>query len=326
VALPPLLADPTIDLVLVVLVPHLLLDATETAARICRVAQAANKPIITCFVGSGSVAEARRLLHRHHIPMFTLPETASRAVKAMCSYACWRSRPPQEARPTPDIDLARVRQLLQVVPPSGTLGEAETRPLLQACHIPVAPGAVALSETEAVTLASRLHYPVVLKLASPALLHKTEAGGVRLNLPDAPAVQAAYRSLRQANGHGVLVEKMISGGAEIIIGMRRDPQFGPLLMFGLGGIYVELLTDVAFRVAPVSHGEALEMIQQTKAGRLLLGARGASPADIDAVARCVVTLGQLALAFPQIESIEINPLHVSPDGVLALDGRVVLTK
>lgn len=327
VALPPLLADPAIDLVFVVLVPHLLLDATETAARICRVAHTAAKPIVACFLGSGSVVEARRLFHRQHIPMYTLPELACRAVKAMCSYGCGRSRPPQGVMPLPDIDLPRVQQILQAVSPSGTLGEAETRPLLQACHIPVAPGAVAHSETEALRLASRLRYPVALKLASPALLHKTEAGGVRLNLRDAPAVQTAYRALRQANGaNGVLVEKMICDGTEVIVGVRRDPQFGPLLMFGLGGIYVELLTDIVFRVAPINLDEALEMIRETKAGRLLLGVRGASPADIDAVARCLVNLGQLALAFPQIESIEVNPLHVSPDGVLALDGRVVLAK
>ncbi len=326
-ALPPLLADPAIDLVLVVLVPHLLLNPTETASRICRVAHSASKPIVACFVGSGSVAEARALFHRQHIPMYTLPETACRAVQAMCSYARWRRRPPQNPLPLPDIDMAQARQLLAAARVPGTLGEAETRPLLQACHIPVAPGAVAHSEAEALTLARRLAFPVALKLASPALLHKTEAGGVRLNLPDAPAVQTAYRALRQANGaNGVLVEKMISGGTEVIVGVRRDPQFGPLLMFGLGGIYVELLTDVAFRVAPIDHAEALEMIGQTKAGRLLHGQRGAPPADINAVARCLTSLSQLALAFPQIDSIEINPLHVSPAGVLALDGRVVLAR
>lgn len=327
-ALPLLLSDPAIDAVLVILVPHLLLDPTETARRICRAAKNAVKPIVTCFVGGPNVAEARRIFHQHSIPMYPLPETACQTVHAMCSYARWRQRPQQaEWQPVQPVDRSRVQRLL--AGGRHTLGEADTRPVLSAYNIPVVPGGVVHTETEAVQLADTLGYPVVLKLDSPQLLHKTEAGAVRLNLGDALAVGLGVRNLLRVpspdRASGILVEKMMRDGHEVIIGMRRDPQFGPLLMFGLGGIYVELLTDVAFRVAPLSHAEALAMIHETRAGRLLAGLRGQPAADINQVAECILSLNRLALDFPQIEAVEINPLFVSADVVVALDGRIILS-
>lgn len=327
-ALPVLLSDPAFDTLLVILVPHLLLNPTETARRIGRVARHARKPLLTCFVGGDSVTEARQILHRQHIPMYALPESACRAAAALGRYGGWRNSPrPGNGRYAPAVDAEAVERLLAEAGSMGSLGEAATRPVLRAYGIPVVPGDVARTEAEAVALAGRLGYPAALKIVSPGVLHKTEADGIRLNLADGPAVAAAFRDLWQSvpGASGVLVESMAPAGPDVIVGMRRDPQFGPLLMVGLGGIYVELLTDVAFRVAPVEFAEALAMLNETKAGRLLAGWRGQSAADTGAVAAALVQLGRLALDFPQIQEIEINPLRVLPQGALALDGRIVLS-
>ncbi|MEW5957287.1 MAG: acetate--CoA ligase family protein, partial [Chloroflexota bacterium] len=328
------MADPAIDSVVVLLVSHLLLDPIETATRICRLAPQLTKPILTCFMGEG-VAEARRILHEHHIPMYDFPEAASRALSAMCRYADWRkSRPEQLLPDLNDVNLEAVRQVLARPCADHALGEADTRPVLEAYHIPIVAGRMAHNPAEAVEIAAELGYPVVLKIVSPDILHKSEAGGIRLNLADAEAVTAAYHQLLAnmaathptANLVGVLVEKMAPAGQEVIVGMRRDPQFGPLLMFGLGGIYVELLTDLSFRVAPIDRTEALAMIHETKAGRLLAGVRGQAAADIEAVVDCILRLSQLALDFSQIEEVEVNPLLALPkgQGAVALDGRVIL--
>jgi acetyltransferase len=329
------MADPAIDAVLVILVSHLLLDPTETAARICRLAPDLTKPIIACFMGEG-VVDARRILHEHHIPMYDFPEAASRALHAMWRYAHWcqivrRVQSPPELR---DLNLEAVREVLALANHNRTLGELQTRPVLEAYQIPVIAGRLARSPEEAVEIARELGYPVVLKIVSQDILHKSEAGGIRLNLVDADAIRDAYRHLvertaatfPEASVEGVLVEKMAPPGQEVIIGMRRDPQFGPLLMFGLGGIYVELLTDLSFRVAPIDRAEARAMIQETKAGRLLAGVRGQETTDIEAVVDCILRLSQLALDISEIEEVEVNPLLALPkgQGAVALDGRVIL--
>jgi acetyltransferase len=177
-------------------------------------------------------------------------------------------------------------------------------------------------------------YPVVMKIVSPDILHKSDVGGIRLNLVDDAAVRTNFTSLMQditakmpqAVLEGVLIEAMAPKGQEVIVGMRRDPNFGPLMMFGLGGIYVELFGDVSFRVAPLSREDAADMIRNTRAGRLLTGFRGMPEADVEAVVDTILRLSQLAQDFPQIAEIEINPLLVLPKGkgVLALDGRVIL--
>jgi acyl-CoA synthetase (NDP forming) len=193
---------------------------------------------------------------------------------------------------------------------------------------------MANSAKEAAAAANEMGFPVVMKVVSADILHKSDAGAIRLGIKNKQeAVQGYDEILRSAMKYnskavidGVLVEKMAPKGQEVIVGMRRDPQFGPLMMFGLGGIYVELFKDIAFRVAPLSHHDALEMVNETHAGRLLQGFRGMEPADIEAVVDCIIRLGQLSLAFPQIEEIEINPLLVleANKGAIALDARAIL--
>jgi len=259
-----------------------------------------------------------------------------RALGAARRRGAWLSQPVEPPVRVTDVDAEAVARQIAAWQASGhsRLGEGAVRPLLAAYGIPVVPGEMAHTAEAAAEVAAQLGFPVVLKLISPDVLHKSEVGGVMLNLDSPDAVRAGYDTLlsrvdgkiSDAHIEGILVERMAQPGREVIVGMRLDPQFGPLLMFGLGGVYVELIRDVAFRVAPLTRRDAREMIAETKAGRVLAGLRGQPPADTDQVVEIILRLAQLALDHPQIAELEINPLVVydAGQGAQALDARAVL--
>lgn len=325
--------DSTVDIIIPILVPQALVDPRAVAQAIVDASKDAGKPVLTCIMGDMSVAEPRLILHSNRMPMYTLPEAMGRVLKAMKTYADWTAKPVIENEPLSGIDRGAAEKILLAPDCPKVLGEAETRPLLEAYGIPLVRGGAAHSAPAAASLAAAIGFPVAMKIISPQLLHKSDAGGIVLNLKSEAEVAAAYEQLfssihakmPQAELQGVLIEQMAPRGQEVIVGLKRDPGFGPVLMFGLGGIYVELFKDVSFRVAPVSAEEAREMILETRAGKLLTGLRGARPADLDAVVEVIRRLGQLALDFPAIEEAEVNPLLVFPQGqgALALDGRVI---
>jgi len=196
-------------------------------------------------------------------------------------------------------------------------------------------GRLARSAQEAVAIADEIGYPVVLKIASPDILHKSDIGGVRINVADAQAVADTYdlitmraqRYLPEAEIWGCLVQQMVTEGKEVILGMSRDPQFGPLLMFGLGGIYVEVLKDVSFRVAPISERQARQMLGEVRSYPLLAGVRGEKPADTDAIVESLLRLSQLVTDFPEIMEMDINPLKVRGvgQGAVAIDARITIS-
>jgi len=211
---------------------------------------------------------------------------------------------------------------------------------LEAYGIPTPPEALATRPQEAATLAREIGFPVVLKLVSPDILHKTDMGGVILGVQDEAAASAGYETLiaRAAAAHpeaelsGVLVQKMITGGQEVIVGVKRDPTFGPLVMFGLGGVYVEALADVSFRLAPLTAADAWDMLEEVRSAKLLAGLRGKPPADRDALVDLIVRVGRLAADHPEIAELDFNPVLVLPKGqvlggcapVTAVDVRVLL--
>ncbi|MEA3336440.1 MAG: acetate--CoA ligase family protein [Chloroflexota bacterium] len=215
------------------------------------------------------------------------------------------------------------------------LGEYAARLILEAYDVPQPRAAMAHSGFEAAELAENVGFPVALKIVSPDILHKSEVDGVVLGLSDRAAVELAFeemmaqipRRMPDARVEGLLIAQMAAAGHEVIVGMRRDPQFGPLIMFGLGGIYVELFQDVAFRIAPFERAETLRMIGETQAGKLLQGLRGKPPGDIEAVAEVIEKVAQLALDFPDIQEIDINPLivYARGQGALAVDARMLVT-
>lgn len=326
------LADPNIDAVIPLLVPQALVSPAGVAQAIVDASQGADKPVLACIMGDNSVDEARLILQGNRIPMFSYPETMGTVLQAMLTYRKWKQEYSPVMMPE-SVNMKKKSADLMCANPAKVWGEAETRPLLEAYGIPLAAGRSARSAADAARAADETGYPVVMKIISPQLLHKSDAGGIRLNLHTAQEVESAFDEMMaaihaarpDADLQGVLVEKMAPRGQEVIVGMRRDPGFGPLMMFGLGGIYVELFKDVAFRVAPLSEKDARGMIEETRAYKLLTGFRGQPRADVDAVVKIILQLSRIALDFPEIEEMEINPLLVLEEGrgAVALDCRMI---
>ncbi len=328
--------DPNVDVIVPILVPQALVDPVQVAEKISEVAGTSGKTVISCFMGDALVAEPRRVLHNHKVPMVAYPESVGTILGAMITYRDWLNKPDEISPVFPEINKAAAASLLNQTREAESFGELHTRPLLESYGIPVVPGGFVQTAQQAGQLADQVGFPVVMKIVSPQILHKSDVGGIRLNLKSVSEVEAAYRDMLASVAEkmpaalleGVLIEKMAPQGQEVIIGMRRDPGFGPMMMFGMGGIFVELFKDVAFKVAPLTLSDAREMIRDTKAGTLLSGYRGSEKADLEAVAEIILKLSQLAVDFPQIDEIEINPLLVFPEGkgVLALDGRVIFSE
>ena len=233
-----------------------------------------------------------------------------------------------------EVDANKAREILQNNLNHKHMGEVETRPLLEAYGIPLTPAGLAKDQHEAGKIAVQIGYPLVMKIVSRDILHKSDAGGIRLNLQSIDEVKEAFTDIMQtvrknkpgATVDGILLERMVPKGQEVIVGVKLDATFGPMLMMGMGGIYVELLKDVAFRIAPVTRDEIRQMILETYAGQLMQGFRGQPAMDVEAVVEVVGRIAQLALDFPMISELEINPLIVyeAGKGVIAVDSRAIL--
>ncbi len=328
-----LLDDPDVDVFLPILVPQALVNPADVARAIVKNAKRTDKTVITCMVGEQSLDDARRVLHENDVPMVIFPDVPGKILGAMAKYRDWLSTGQMQAFEFTNLDKGRVERILSTAGGS-VLGEAETRPVLAAYGMDLVPGAVALDADQAVSIADEISYPVVVKVVSPQILHKSDFGGIALNLKTPQAVREAVLNIREkvtkkmpdAEIRGFLIEKMAPEGFEVIVGMRHDPTFGPLMMFGMGGVTVELFKDVGFGIAPLTVEQAQEMIISTKAGLLLNGYRGGQAYDIRAVVDVIGRLSQLVLDFPSISEVEINPLLVHPEGQGAsvLDARMIL--
>ncbi len=321
--------------VIVILTPQVMTEIEDTAEAVGRIAARYDKPVLGCFMGEAKVGVGIRILNEYKIPNYPFPERAVGALKAMLDYRRWLDRPPLEIEEF-DVDWQRVRGIFEQVRAGGrqAIGDAEAREIMEAYGIRIPASKLATTADEAVEFAEEIGYPVVMKIASPDILHKTDIGGVKLGISDATDVRDAfdllvYRATRympDAEIWGCLVQKMVRGGKEVIVGMNRDPQFGPLMMFGLGGIYVEALKDVAFRIAPFSRQEAEEMIAEIRAYSLLKGIRGERPSDTEAIADTLLRLSQLVTDFPEVMEMDVNPLIVfeAGRGAVGIDMRLVL--
>ncbi len=317
-----------------VLVPQALVNPMAVAEAICRETVGKDKTTLVSLVGKQSIQEAKKILHKEHIPVFDYPEDAGRVLGAMRRYQLYKEEK-KEIHPTKkEPQPVGAAEYLTEIKGKTQIGEADMRKFLDVYGIPNAAGIAAASREEALEAAGKLGYPVVLKIISDAILHKSDVGGIRLNIEDDTSLLAAYDDLLKtvkqnapkAVLQGVMVEKMYKTGEEIIVGMKRDVNFGPLLMVGMGGIYVEAFKDVSFRITPVTENEIRKMIAETVAGKVLAGWRG-THYDIAAVVEVIQKLGQIAMDFPQIKEIEINPLKVLPEGegAVALDSRMILS-
>ena len=327
--------DPNVGAIIVVLTPQIMTQITETAQAVTEVYQRTGKPILTAFMGKQTIGEGEKILRAHGLPNYPVPERAVNALAAMVRQKQWQERPMPQIEHF-DVDRDAVAQVFQQVKADGRLaiGDAEARAVQAAYGIPFPKSVLAKTADEAAKAAEEIGFPVVMKITSPDILHKTDIGGVKLNLQSADEVRDTfdlmmYRAQRYqptAEIWGCLVQQQVKGGKEILLGMNRDPQFGPLLVFGLGGIYVEALKDVTFRVAPIDRRQAREMLSEIRGFPLLRGVRGEPPSDMDAIVDVILRLSQLVTDFPEIVEIDINPLMVFEQGkgALGIDMRLIL--
>lgn len=327
------LADPNVDALLVILTPQVFTQVAETARVVGEAARGSEKPVLGVFMGDFDIQRGVRVMADFGVPNYIFPERAVAALQALDRYRRWLARPAPTYRRF-EVDRERVAVIFARVRADGRLqvGDAEGREVLAAYGIRVPQSEVAPTAERAVQIAERIGYPIVMKIASPDILHKSDIGGVAVGIESADAVRTTFQTLLNrgrrfmptAEIWGVQMQEMVPKGREILIGINRDPQFGHLVVFGLGGIYVEVLQDVTMRVAPISEAEAREMVREIRAFPLLRGVRGEKPADLAATEEVLLRVSQLVSDFPQIVEMDINPLVVHHEGAIAIDMRLVL--
>lgn len=333
-ALDALLADPNVDSALAIFVPPLGVRQSDVTAAIAEAAQPhLDTPVFAILMGHEGLPQGRAELHEVGIPAYIFPESAARALAARCRYREWQERPPSLIEELP-VDREAARRIIEPAVAAGRtrLSEVEALDLMAAYGLQTARARLARSEAEAVSLAAEAGGPVVLKVVAPGILHKTEVGGVQVDLRDEEQVRAAWGRIMAgateavgADGiDGVMVQPMVTGGRELILGMMRDRAFGPLVMFGLGGILVEVLKDVVFRIAPLGRLEARDLMDGIRGAALLGGVRGAPPVDRVALEDALLRISQLVVDFPVIQEIDMNPVLASERGVMVVDSRVLL--
>jgi acetyltransferase len=265
----------------------------------------------------------RQQLSAVGLPDYDSPERAVAALKAMYEYAAWKERPPRMVTRF-RVNKRRVERIITRRQRTGRLriGEVKGKAVLNAYGFRIPKGSLAASPEEAVEIAERIGFPVAMKIVSPDIIRKSDLGGVQLNVSDAEMVEDMYdlmmlkikKKVPQAKIDGIYVEQMVGKGLEVIIGMSRDPQFGPMLMFGLGGIFVEVMKDVTFHLAPITEVEAIQMLKSTRSYAMLEGRRGHHGVDIGAIASGLQRISQLTTDFPQILELDINPFIVGDVG------------
>jgi acetyl coenzyme A synthetase (ADP forming)-like protein len=328
-----LLADPGVNGVMVVTPPPPMHTAGAVAKAIIPIIHNTEKPVTIALMGERLIQEAVEHFRAARVPEYRFPERAASALAVLAQRAEYLALERDSRYSKISVDQKAVQNILdQCDNKPGFLSASDTSAILEAYHLPGVPLRLATSPDEAVQYAQELGYPVVLKIASPGITHKSDIGGVMLNLLNAEAVFAGYTDMLSkthaafptAELQGVYVQRMLPAGQEVILGGIQDAQFGPLVMFGSGGVEVEGLKDVVFALAPLTVQDAEWMLASTWAGRRLQGYRNLPPADRQAVLQAILCLGQLSADFPQLAEIEVNPLRVFPDtqGAAALDVRI----
>jgi acetyltransferase len=328
-------ADDQVHAIMVLLTPTAMVDVAETARAVAELAKQSPKPVFASFLGKKRVEEGRKILLREGIPHYNYPEDAIAAMDSMYRQRLWVDEPAR-THLCYLADRDKVWQIFDRVRDENRnqLIEAEAREVLQAYGFKVPADILARTSREAVAAANSIGYPVVMKISSHQIIHKTDMGGVILGIKTAKEAERAFFEItsraRAKAPHapilGVMVQEMITGGREVILGLSKDAQFGTLIMFGLGGVYVEVLKDVSFRVAPLAREDAHEMVREIRSFPLLRGVRGEQSADIEAVEEALLIMSQLAQDFPEIVEADVNPLLAKSrgEGVIAVDARFTI--
>ena len=331
--------DPGVDGLLVILTPQAMTDPTAVARELVKYAATCRKPILSCWMGNIQVAEGRELLRDASIPTFSTPEAAVEAFSYLVNY--YRNQKLLLETPGPlslgkAPDVAGARLIIEGALAEGrkVLSESESKAILRAFHIPTAQASVVRSPNEALVQAENLGFPVALKINSPDITHKSDAGGVHLGISNAQAVRSAYNDLLarvkenrpEAHLDGITIEPMLQrpNGRELLVGLITDPLFGPVITFGAGGTAVEVMGDRAVTLPPLNHRLASDLVSQTRVCRLLGAFRHMPVADMDALERVLLRVSEIACELPLVRELDINPLIVDENGAIAVDARVVV--
>lgn len=335
IALTAVIHDTNVDGAIVILTPQSMTNVLETAKSVVEIKQHTTKPILCVFMGILDVSSGVKYLQEHGVPVFKFPESAARAFGALSHYAQWLERQHLAQFPLKHNE-AKAKEIIDACLSRGQtyLGEMDGLDLLKCYSFPVLETQLATTADEAADLAEAMGFPAVLKIVSPQIIHKTDAGGVMIKLKDREEVMAAFEEVvasakaydEDAEIKGCLVTTMAPKGREVILGANRYPIFGPLIMFGFGGIFVEVFKDVAFRLAPIKRNEARRMMHKIKAYHLLKGFRSTPASDIETIERLIVCLSDMVTNHPEIQELDINPLFVHGEGhgATVADCRIIL--
>jgi acetyltransferase len=323
-ALTAIINDDAVDGIFVILTPQSMTNIEEIAEEIVTVAKGTDKPIYTSFMGEADVAAGINILLRNKIPHYILPESMCKAFESDYRFNHKIKNHAFKPVHVKDVDNKGARKILEATIESGrkVLEEDEAEIILGAYGLPVLKGKLAKSSEEGVIIAKEIGFPVAMKIMSDDIIHKFDTGGVMLDVNSEKEVREKYQQILknvneyapEAHIRGVWITQMAEKGEEVILGIKRDPAFGPVVMFGLGGLFVEIFKDVQFRVAPLGEREAKGMIESIKGYKLLSGARGKSPSDINSLIDCIYRLSQLAIDFPEIKELDVNPIIVYEQG------------
>jgi acetyl coenzyme A synthetase (ADP forming)-like protein len=328
------ISDPEVDAVLIILTPQSMTDAIGTAEAVVNISKNSDKPVLCSFMGVVDVSGGVEILQKNNIPVYQFPESAARSLGAIREARKWRSRKilPQFKL---DFDKPKAKIIIDEYIKQGrtTLGEIDGNAILKCYGFNTLSMELAKDKDRAVKIAETIGFPVVMKIISNEILHKSDAGGVMVGLEKKKEVENAFDKIMQncrdynsdAILDGVLVQKMVPHGREVILGVNKDPQFGHAIMFGLGGIFVEVYKDVAFRLAPMGRNVVRRMIRSIKGYPILSGLRGQKPGDIEAIEKNLLSLRQLVDDFPIIKELDINPLFVHDDGQGTIVADVIIT-
>jgi acetyltransferase len=316
--------DPNVGAIVAILTPTAQIDFEKATDYVI----SAKKPIVTCFMGGESVEKAVERLKKNNIVNFLDPVRAVKSLRSAKWYGLIKAMKEVDEKIKLDVDVDKARSIIKGIK-TKVVG-ADGFEILRAYGIPVPPYGIAKTAEEALEIADGIGYPVAMKIVSPDVIHKTDVGCVKLDVRREDVISAFYELVKRgedflkADVEGVLVQKMMPKGKETIIGMKRDPQFGSLLMFGLGGIYVEVFRDVSFRIAPISKKDAFDMIKEVKAYRLLRGVRGEKPSDINSLVDVLLRISKLSMDFEEIVEMDLNPVFVYESGCCVVDVKMVL--
>lgn len=339
VALDTVMEDDDVGIVLLIMTPQIVTEPKKTVRMLFELQHNfPDKPIIASLMGGDSFYESGNILSSRGIPCYPFADRAIESISALVRYSKILEKPGKLNIPRFHTDKRSVRKIMEKALTEGRsvlLGH-ETTAIASAYGINVPATKLATTQDEALEMADEIGYPVTVKISSPHIIHKTDIGGVKvgisspeeLKIARSEVLSNARRMIPSADIYGIEIQEVIQKGMELIVGMSRDPQFGPLMMFGMGGIYVNFLKDVSFRLAPMTEETAQEMIYETKASSLLRGVRGEGEYDIDAVVDTILRIAQLSLEFKGVLELDINPLvvYLKGEGIIALDVKITIHK